>query len=234
MGFVNKPTYCGQNWLEMEKTEGGRICSACTKMIVDFSKMSWSEIEAIQLANNNTVCGMYNPKQLEYWGREIPSNNVKLKKFIGLSSLTITMATSAMGQSAPIDHVLIQGQVLDGKSNQPIENALVSLKQSKLSATTDSNGKFQLVLKQLPEENITDTLEIVYGDIKKSLRVFKDLNAQIQWNDTYVINSEVTTIPPRDISSLVSTTTSYYIEKPKIPELAKWKLKSLIKGKKKK
>jgi len=61
MTTITKPKYCGQNWLEMQPTDGGRICGQCDKVIVDFSKMSWTEIEQLQRQNNNAVCGMYNP-----------------------------------------------------------------------------------------------------------------------------------------------------------------------------
>ncbi len=42
-----KPKHCGQNWLEMTPTENGRICRQCSKIIVDFSRKTWTEIETI-------------------------------------------------------------------------------------------------------------------------------------------------------------------------------------------
>ena len=80
MTKILKPNHCDQNWLEMTPTNGGRICEKCNKRIVDFSKMNWAQIERIQNQNNNAVCGMYNHKQLENWGHELPTFSNSIKK----------------------------------------------------------------------------------------------------------------------------------------------------------
>jgi len=85
-----KPRHCGQNWLEMQPVEGGRMCGQCEKKITDFSKMRWSAIEAIQQQNNNTVCGMYHPKQLEHWGKEIPKADPMLRKASVIKNYVLT------------------------------------------------------------------------------------------------------------------------------------------------
>ncbi len=73
--MIPKPKHCEQNWLDMKPTDGGRMCGQCQKKITDFSKMKWVEIEKLQAEFNNELCGMYNPKQLDNWGREVPKNS---------------------------------------------------------------------------------------------------------------------------------------------------------------
>src|SRR5690348_12627098 len=93
-----KPKHCGQDWSDMKPTKGGRICGQCNKLIVDFSKMSWTEIEKIQLQNNNSVCGMYKPKQLDYWGQEIPRNNFGTLVTTTALAISLTATTQLVGQ----------------------------------------------------------------------------------------------------------------------------------------
>src|SRR5688572_8100373 len=89
---IPKPKYCEQDWLDMTRTDGGRICGKCSKTIVDFSKMTWSDIQKIQQANNNSVCGMYSPQQLKNWGRQVPTNNCST--FTTTSALLVSMTVS--------------------------------------------------------------------------------------------------------------------------------------------
>ena len=45
MEKMNKPIPCKEKRSNMTPTEGGRICQSCTKLIVDFRKKTWTEIE---------------------------------------------------------------------------------------------------------------------------------------------------------------------------------------------
>lgn len=123
MTTLHKPKYCEQNWLEMKPTDGGRICKQCSKTIIDFSKMAWADIERIQQANKNSVCGMYSPKQLEHWGRQVPSNNCS--KLAATTALLVSMAVSTQSFSqtnATVDtisktiiHGTVTGMTKEGK-----------------------------------------------------------------------------------------------------------------------
>jgi len=44
--MIPKPRHCNQDWLKMEKTDGGRICGKCEQKMVEFAKMNW-EIHTI-------------------------------------------------------------------------------------------------------------------------------------------------------------------------------------------
>lgn len=74
----------------MKPTEGGRICGACDKKIVDFSKMSWKAIEQLQRQQNNAICGMYNLQQLVYWGQEIPGKFLSFRKVAVTKGLAVS------------------------------------------------------------------------------------------------------------------------------------------------
>lgn len=68
--MIPKPQPCTEEWMSMKPVCGGRMCSSCEKVIVDFRKKKWKEIEDIQTKGNNEVCGLYSAKQLNNWGRK--------------------------------------------------------------------------------------------------------------------------------------------------------------------
>ena len=105
---MQKPQNCNQDWSKMTPAEGGRICGSCEKLIVDFRKKSWKEIETKQSANNNSLCGLYDQKQLDHWGKEVPKSN-SCSKILLYTSMILSMnaATSE----------------LQGKTNIPLPNS---------------------------------------------------------------------------------------------------------------
>ena len=72
--MIPKPKSCDQKWSKMKPSDKGRLCTACQKEIIDFTKMSWQEILTIQNQSISGVCGMYTPKQLANWGKSETSN----------------------------------------------------------------------------------------------------------------------------------------------------------------
>ena len=176
MTAIPKPKHCGQNWLDMVPTQGGRICRQCDKKIVDFSKSSWVEIENRQKEHNNSLCGMYNPRQLENWGREIPKSGNALLKAAVITGLTVSIATASYGQNNT-DSLVIEGRVTDKETGEELPFALVRLKSSSLKTATDMDGNFRLVLKNIPSTSMPDTLEIDYAGYSTQELVFSDLKA---------------------------------------------------------
>ncbi|MHA3787525.1 hypothetical protein ACX0HA_04880 [Flavobacterium hauense] len=60
------PKPCHENWAAMTPDEQGRFCSACSKSVTDFTRMSNEEIVIYLRKNsNNGVCGRFRNDQLE-------------------------------------------------------------------------------------------------------------------------------------------------------------------------
>jgi hypothetical protein len=78
----------------MRPVPGGRHCKSCSKTIVDFSQMTYSEIALFMSESEKPVCGFYLPEQLSIENKKINSLPLKL----GLSTLLTTTAVS-YGQS---------------------------------------------------------------------------------------------------------------------------------------
>ncbi len=148
---IPKPKYCDQDWLEMKQMDSGRLCGQCKKSIVDFSNKKWSEIEEIQRANNNSVCGMYSDKQLKYWGQEVPLFTPN-KKIISTAILIGLSTANLAGQTDSItikrgEKIIIKGTVT-GKSNNDALNtvpfASVRLKNTQCANKSDFSGHYEI------------------------------------------------------------------------------------------
>ncbi len=84
---------CDQFWDDMKPVSGGRHCKSCSKTIVDFSLMTYTEIAFFMSESEKPVCGFYLPEQLSVGHKKI--NSLPLK--IGLSTL-LTTTTATYGQ----------------------------------------------------------------------------------------------------------------------------------------
>lgn len=223
MKTLMKPKHCGQNWLDMKPTEGGRICGQCEKKIVDFTKKSWKDISKIQEENNNSLCGMYAPKQLEYWGQEIPSNKTVLIKAAAITGFCVSIAGSAFSQN-PTEvggDFFVKGTVMDKntKERMPIGNVL--LKQNKKQATIDLEGNFEFEIKNASNLTFPDTMQIEYLGFKPYEIIFKDVN-ELRNMDKNIFMTLEDSFP---------SVTIFSVAKPPLGDRIKWKLRKMFKRK---
>lgn len=171
--MIPEPRNCNQDWLKMEKTEGGRICGKCEQKMVDFSKMNWNEIERVH-AENPGQCGMYSQKQLNHWGYEPPSIFSECSKVaIVFSSLfagigfqaaeakplviekeaihfsPVEMRTDSISEKSEtvnsIDSIItIKGKIIDEKTKKPIRAKVRFLISPHNQTMTNSEGIFEI------------------------------------------------------------------------------------------
>ena len=89
---IPKPLPCQQMWDDMIPVNGGRICNGCGKLVVDFRKHSWVEIERTQRENILPVCGIYKDQQIENWGVELSTPTTKCHRMLKLSAAFVAIA----------------------------------------------------------------------------------------------------------------------------------------------
>lgn len=218
MNQTPKPKHCAQNWLEMNPANGGRLCAQCSKVIVDFSKMNWTEIEKIQTQNNNAVCGMYNPKQLEYWGQEIPKKTNKLKRFIVITSLGISLTTIGNAQTGSKDSIVIEGRVIDSKTGEPLPFASLKLKNSDIGFSTDVEGYFKKTLYYNSEDFIPDTIRVSYLGYYENQIVLKSIRSKTSFiNGKPKLQIEMDKNPNAGIS--------FYVTMPSLEDRIRYKFR---------
>lgn len=155
---MKKPKHCDQNWLDMHPVEGGRLCGKCEKKIIDFTGMSWAEIMRVQRENGFAACGMYSPKQLKHWGKEVPKPSCE--KWLKAAVITAAMAIGSSGNAQVVDTayvnsgIEIRGTVFgvgERTFHEPLPMAKVVIKENGKGVLTDMDGQF--VLKFGPEED---------------------------------------------------------------------------------
>jgi hypothetical protein len=178
MTTIPKPLNCDQNWLDMKPTAGGRICGQCNKKIFDFTGMSWAQIEAIQKQNGNAACGMYNKRQLDNWGQDISSSSDTLRKVVAISGITVSISLNVYSQSnLTSDNLVISGAVFNKANGQPLPSARVTFRRLGSGTETDSDGSFQIVVKNIPEFPFPDTLDINCIGFKSRWISFEDIKS---------------------------------------------------------
>ena len=229
MTTQEKPKYCGQNWLEMKPNDNGRICGQCKKKIIDFSKMSWADIDRIQQANNNSLCGMYKPKQLDFWGKEIPSKSTNVIKAVTIVGLCISLANSAFSQTIlDTDSFVVRGKIIDKQTSESVPFAKVTFKNLKDSTTSDFDGNFKMVIKNLPKKVFPETIEVKFIGYLPTQLIFKDLN-ELR-NIENVISSEGIKL---GLTPNINTGITFYVPRPTLGQRVKWKLKKWFRRKEK-
>jgi hypothetical protein len=167
---------CNMYWDEMLPNKKGRLCQKCNKTIIDFSKMSFSEIALKMSETNESTCGYYLPEQIAEVRRL--KNNIPLS--LGLTSLiaTTSFANSEHNENNKIenyssikiindtennqdysrqngiinDSILLSGKIeyydSISKRNLTDSYAYVIIKGTEFGTSSNENGNFQI--KYLP------------------------------------------------------------------------------------
>lgn len=137
----------------MTPVERGRMCQACSRLVMDFRKKSWSEIKAIQEANDNSVCGIYADRQLKYWGQEPPARPIAKWATAAAVSASVLFggAAEAQHKDSTSTSMIIKGQVwvqdLDGSVGEGAY-ARVVLENTGFGAISDELGNFEFEVKR--------------------------------------------------------------------------------------
>jgi hypothetical protein len=177
---MQKPQNCNQDWSKMTPAKGGRICGSCEKLIIDFSKKSWKEIENKQAQNNNSLCGVYSEKQLKHWGKEVPKSNFCSKNLLYASMiLSMNAATNELqgktnipllkseiiqtnlqanqfkNQHQPNSDSLITitGKIIDEQTGEILLGAMIHIQNTEIGASTDVDGNFMIKNYNISQHN---------------------------------------------------------------------------------
>lgn len=182
---IPKPKQCGQDWGKMIPVDGGRICQACEKRVVDFSELKWPEIEKIQRESDLSTCGKYSQKQLEYWGQTPPTIKTSINKTLFASLAAVLVGVSwpvkvdaqsekveqrensnstiahQQGELKADESFLFTGRVVDENTNEAIPFATVKLLHTNITASTNFDGFFTFKIAKSKQRKVAkDSLSI--------------------------------------------------------------------------
>lgn len=161
---------CHQSWQNMNPVKNGRHCNQCSKMVMDFTKMSNDEI-LIYLSMHQSVCGRFDDLQLAGINRRLSADDripipAKIKGWALVMSLlgSVSFLNACAQVPAPVVQTVvaikqavcgkptlgkvevsrtIRGQVTDERG-VPVPGATISLQSLDYHITTDINGHFMM------------------------------------------------------------------------------------------
>tara|TARA_B100000929_G_scaffold290585_1_gene284732 strand:- start:17282 stop:18082 length:801 start_codon:yes stop_codon:yes gene_type:complete len=163
---------CNQVWADMPENEKGKLCLKCSNTIIDFRKMTDSEIAETHLFSEEKVCGLYTKEQLAKPKKE--EKNIKINNwnsfYFGLFSF-LSFSSYSQEKAEPIkteqtekkydllnnsekkqfkkknaiknDSIYISGKLTDNYS-QPLPYANVIIKGTRTGITSDFDGIYRL------------------------------------------------------------------------------------------
>ncbi len=152
------PQPCAQPWAAMSPTADGRHCATCATEVVDFTRLSNSEILAYLASHQGQrVCALAHARQLAPPPPAAPWRRWMLAglALLGLAPTGPANAAPPVlppladfgGQPpAPGRQVVVRGQVLDGRDGSPVPGARVMVKDTKYGTVTDDKGNFELLM----------------------------------------------------------------------------------------
>lgn len=77
---ISIPKPCNENWNEMTPEQQGAFCKVCSKVVVDFSKMSDEEVIAyLEKKKEEKTCGRFKASQLSPYELKIDIRNIVTK-----------------------------------------------------------------------------------------------------------------------------------------------------------
>lgn len=165
---------CEQRWDDMRPVEGGRLCGACDRRIVDFRPLTDVDVALTHLGDAGPVCGIYSDAQLARLGL-VAAAPARPRRALPVLALGASLlGTGAAAQQAPppteaavgaesapgaslraqaapaagsgtrTDTVTVTGVVRDGATGEILAGAMVWVEGTTHRTVTDSLGAYLL------------------------------------------------------------------------------------------
>lgn len=133
---------CHKDLASMAKTDAGKFCSSCQKEVIDFTQLSYSEIQLVK-GDQTEMCGMFLPEQIDPSLHPIELPKVRTWAF--LSTILVSLNFSTVSAQSTIDPKVEQAQ---GASNAP------NLTQQKVKQNLENGQHISLSKATAPETEI--------------------------------------------------------------------------------
>jgi hypothetical protein len=167
------PQPCSEKWDNFTPTSNGGFCSSCSKVVVDFSKMTDHEIIRFLSKKQTQTCGRFRSDQLNkiYSYQPTVSINPGLTLFkagaLSLLLLLVSKQTYAQGEVRKTQTEVIQNEshssnkfnekssftvrgIVKDEEGNPMPGTSVILKGTVHGISTDADGRFEFPIKLKP------------------------------------------------------------------------------------
>lgn len=212
------PEPCYESWEKMSPVEQGRFCNSCQKAVVDFTRMSDTQLIAyFKKPSAGSVCGRFNDDQLER-DITIPGKRMPwLKYFLNFLIPALLISIKAKSQGAPRlvgDTILVEtkndrkarcesskdekselvkltGVVTDEKG-VGLPFASILIKSSNKGVSCDSNGYFELKTEYLSKLVLVASC-VGYLPAEKEISIIKENAIEIRLTTNSLLGEVVIT-----------------------------------------
>lgn len=170
---LNIENPCHEEWESFTPTSTGGFCASCQKNVIDFSRMTESELVAFFRDRQNSsqgLCGRFREDQLkkkynvEEWfptwrleneqlQYEIPVTVIKQKQQIRLPliqhmklvrNMAAAVLTFLYTQDGVGQNRVISGQVVDAYDKEALPGVSIRIKGTKRGTVSDANGNYRI------------------------------------------------------------------------------------------
>lgn len=172
---ITIPKPCHENWNEMTTTQKGRFCKSCSKEVVDFTKLTSSDISKKVLINDN-LCGRFKNTQLNKEIKTIRRNHVsKVAASLALVSTisvsepffsqakkdTIEVLNHKLGKivlrnNLKEKYIILKGNISEKSGDLP--GVSILLKGTNIGSETDFDGNFSI---KIPNKKRKSTILVI-------------------------------------------------------------------------
>lgn len=164
---ITIPEPCAESWAFMTPAEQGRHCAACTKTVIDFSRLTDAEVLAYLSRVKGPSCGRFRAEQLNRPLREAPVAWAPQRwaaaalAVLGLGAAapavaqqplpqTLTQQTMTMGMVATNTPPVLPDRVMRGRvtatSGQGLSGVTVLVEGTQHGTSTRADGSYELEL----------------------------------------------------------------------------------------
>lgn len=176
---LNIPEPCHEDWQQMSPTQKGKFCASCQKEVIDFTKLSATEI-ARKTKNAKQLCGRFTSTQLEQeYVSTSQSSLSRLGIALGLGSIIAVAQPSFAQEEKPDkievhqlqgevalttqanDSISITGTVTDEKGT-PLPGVDIIQKSTTNKSITDFDGRFKI---NISEEDFNSEAHLIFSFI---------------------------------------------------------------------
>jgi hypothetical protein len=159
---LSLPSPCSEKWSSFTQTPDGGFCSSCSKVVIDFTKMSDDEIVRYFQGTRGNTCGRFSQDQLKTYHIYPPAKLrtglplFKAGLLAALFVLTRPSASHAQIQpqqkeqvendtttSTPIQTHTFRGMVRAAEDHEPLPGVNIVLKGTSVGTITDAHGGFE-------------------------------------------------------------------------------------------
>lgn len=173
--LITVPKPCHEDWSKMSSTEKGKFCKSCSKVVVDFTKTSLSEMSNKVLKENN-LCGRFKETQLN---KEIETTNKSSLSKIAFGFALVSTITASeplfsqknkeqkeilgirqekgfIKNDSIQKNIVLKGMVRESEEGLP--GVSILLKGTTVGVQTDFDGSFSI---KIPNKKRKSTILVI-------------------------------------------------------------------------